>query len=511
MSTRLIVSPLARISLGLVLLTTSILLIGDIFFRLGDQSSQAILEARKQLCESLAVQFSVLISRRDSRAIESTLQTVVRRNDEVLSAALRSNEGEILVEVGLHDRYWKKTPDDKSTPTDAQVPIFNGENPWGMVEVRFAPLERGGIFAVVTDPFIGLMFFVGIMGFGGYLWFMKRTLRHLDPSAVIPDRVKTALDVLAEGVVLVNEKSEIVLANRAFIRKLGDKDHSLLGADLSTMKWKSIDSNITPTELPWERALKSAESSLGVALNLVTSGEGLRTFVINGSPILDDQGTARGAMVTFDDITELERKNDELKSMLESLQASQNEVSRQNEKLQILATRDPLTSCLNRRSFNDHCEQELETAKAENKPLTCIMMDIDHFKSVNDQYGHAVGDKVIQQVVQVARSGLRTIDLMGRYGGEEFCILLPGLDLDQAGIVAERLRFRIENEVNEVLNKDSDRAITCSFGVSSTQVCEFDTHTLVDGADRALYVSKNNGRNRVTRLDNISHQSEQVA
>lgn len=508
---RLMASPLARISLGLVLLTTSILLVGDIFFRLGDQSSQAILEARKQLCESLAVQFSVLISERDSSAIESTLKTVVRRNDEILSAALRSNEGKILVEAGVHARYWKNSRFDKSTPTNAQVPIFSGADPWGTVEVRFTPLERGGFFAVISDPFIGLMLFVAIMGFAGYLLFMKRTLRHLDPAAVIPDRVKTALDVLAEGVVLVNENSEIVLANRAFVRKLGDENRSLLGVNLSSMKWKTLEENVTVGDLPWEHALKTAESALGVPLNLTTKNAGPRTFVINGSPILDDRGAPRGAMVTFDDITELEKKNDELKSMLDSLQASQNEINRQNEKLQILATRDPLTSCLNRRSFNEHCEQELETAKREDKPLTCVMMDIDHFKSINDNFGHAVGDKVIQQVVNAARSGLRSIDIIGRYGGEEFCLLLPGLDLDQAGVVADRLRFRIENEASEALGPDSERTITCSFGVSSTEVCEFDTHTLVDSADKALYVSKNNGRNRVTRFDNLSIEDEQVA
>lgn len=353
--------------------------------------------------------------------------------------------------------------------------------------------------------------FMSISGFAGYLLFMKRTLRHLDPAAVIPDRVKTALDVLAEGVVLVNEKSEIVLANRAFDRKLGDLNVSLLGKNLSDMKWKQFDSNAKTTDFPWQHALKTSESSLGVPLNFVTPADGMRTFVVNGSPILDDSGSARGAMVTFDDITELEKKNDELKSMLASLQAAQNEVNRQNEKLQILATRDSLTSCFNRRSFDEHSDRELDVAKGDDKPLSYIMLDIDHFKSVNDNYGHAVGDKVIQQVVSTARSGLRSIDIIGRYGGEEFCILLPGLDLDQAGVVAERLRFRVENEVSDVLGKDSECTITCSFGVSSTEVCDFDTHILVDSADKALYLSKNSGRNRVTRFDDIPHVDEQVA
>ena len=337
---------------------------------------------------------------------------------------------------------------------------------------------------------------------------MKRTLRHLDPAAVIPDRVKTALDVLAEGVVLVNEKSEIVLANRAFARKLGDVDRSLMGQRLSDMKWKTLDSGTNAIDLPWQHALLTAESSLGVPLGLATT-DGVRRFVVNGSPILDDNGKARGAMVTFDDITELEKKNDELKSMLDALQATQNEVNRQNEKLQILATRDPLTSCLNRRSFNEHCEQELEIAEREGKPLSCIMMDIDHFKSVNDTFGHAVGDKVIQQVVNSTRSGLRSIDIIGRYGGEEFCILLPGLDLDQAGIVGERLRSRIESEACDALVDGGDRIITSSFGIASTEICPFDAQELVNSADQALYASKNGGRNCVSRADHIS--TEQVA
>ena len=338
-------SPITRISIGLVLLTVSILLIGDIFFRLGDQSAQAILDARKQLCESLAVQFSVLIAEQDTEAMETTLNAVVRRNKDVLSAGLRTSDGALLLEVGVHDRYWKKLPFDKSTPTHAQVPIYSGTEPWGVIEVRFEKISRGGLGRVLKDPFVRLIFFVALSGFVGYLLFMKRTLRHLDPSAVIPDRVKTALDVLSEGVVLVNEKSEVVLANTAFQRKLGDDGESLLGKDLSAMHWRTLD-NEKALDLPWMQALATGESALGVPLNLVTGRDGLRTFVVNGSPILDESGSARGAMVTFDDITELEKKNDELKSMLETLQDAQQEVSRQNEKLRILATRDPLTSCL---------------------------------------------------------------------------------------------------------------------------------------------------------------------
>ena len=503
MKLRFNASPIVRISIGLVLLTVSILLIGDIFFRLGDQSSRAILDARKQLCESLAVQFSVLISEGELQSLNNTLNTVVRRNTDVLSAGLRTKDGGLVIEAGVHDRYWKELPFDRSTPTHAQVPIFSGTKPWGQIEVRFAPVKNANVVSVLADPFVRLTFFVALSGFIGYLLFMKRTLRHLDPAAVIPDRVKTALDVLAEGVVLVNEKSEIVLANQAFVRKLEEGNKSLLGKRLSQFKWQPVG-NEGKVVMPWEHAIAKAESALGVPLGFAGNSDGPRTFIVNGSPILDDEGLARGAMVTFDDITELEKKNDELKSMLESLQAAQTEVKRQNEKLQILATRDPLTSCLNRRSFNETCDAELSEAKEDGKPLSCIMMDIDHFKSINDTFGHAIGDKVIQQVVNCARSGLRSIDVIGRYGGEEFCILLPGLDLDQAGVVAERLRFRVEQEAREALADDAERIVTSSFGIASTEYCGYNAHELVDGADKALYLSKNGGRNRVSRVDEVT-------
>ena len=137
---RILQSPLTRISLGLVLMTTSLLLVADIFFRLGDEDAKTIMEARKKLCESFAVQFSALISANDRRAIEHTINAVVRRNDEILSAALRSADGSILAEAGVHDRYWKDIPFDKSTPTHAQVPIFKGNKRWGTVEIRFSPI-----------------------------------------------------------------------------------------------------------------------------------------------------------------------------------------------------------------------------------------------------------------------------------------------------------------------------------------------------------------------------------
>ncbi len=225
--------------------------------------------------------------------------------------------------------------------------------------------------------------------------------------------------------------------------------------------------------------------------------------MVNGSPILGDKGESRGALATFDDITELEQKNEQLSEMVIELKESSDKISRQNEKLHILATRDPLTNCLNRRSFFEYCNSEFETATRDGTPLSCIMTDIDHFKSVNDTYGHGVGDEVIKAVTENLRVGLRTIDYIGRYGGEEFCLLLPGVPIEQAAVVADRLRGLIEEKVSSASSK-IEHTITSSFGVSSTEMAPSDPSKLIDQADQALYASKTSGRNRVTRFDEVA-------
>jgi diguanylate cyclase (GGDEF)-like protein len=164
-----------------------------------------------------------------------------------------------------------------------------------------------------------------------------------------------------------------------------------------------------------------------------------------------------------------------------------------------------LTNCLNRRAFFEHCEAEFEIAKRDGKPLSCIMTDIDHFKSVNDTYGHGVGDQVIQSVANILRSGLRSIDFIGRYGGEEFCLLMPGVDIKQAAEIADRIRAGLEAQITPG-NAALKHTVTSSFGVSSSDFGAPDPSKLIDQADKALYVSKESGRNRVSRWDKIDEK-----
>ena len=129
------------------------------------------------------------------------------------------------------------------------------------------------------------------------------------------------------------------------------------------------------------------------------------------------------------------------------------------------------------------------------------MTDIDHFKEFNDRYGHAVGDQVLQAVARSLSSGLRATDLLCRYGGEEFCILLPGLDAKQAAEIAERLRSEVERRAGPSVRTSEGLNVTSSFGVAELRGDFADPAVLIDEADKALYVSKRGGRNRVTISD----------
>lgn len=169
-------------------------------------------------------------------------------------------------------------------------------------------------------------------------------------------------------------------------------------------------------------------------------------------------------------------------------------------KLRILATTDPLTGLFNRRFFLERAEAEINRSIRYGIPLTLLMVDIDRFKRINDSFGHKAGDKVLEEVSNIFRKSLRDIDLIGRYGGEEFIILLPESDRDSSSIVAERIRNDIENAV--ILINGESIKITISIGAAellADSKCSLDTLTL--RADEALYLSKERGRNRVTVWD----------
>lgn len=169
-------------------------------------------------------------------------------------------------------------------------------------------------------------------------------------------------------------------------------------------------------------------------------------------------------------------------------------VNKAEKQLRILATTDPLTQLLNRRSLLEVADYELTQRKRHLAPLAFVLADIDHFKSINDQHGHAVGDAVLKSVSQVLSQAVREQDSVARWGGEEFLILMPNATLQAATMVAERLREKV-SEV-EVFVDSKCIKVSMTFGVSSHRL-EEPVDAPVNRADSALYQGKARGRNQV--------------
>ena len=163
-----------------------------------------------------------------------------------------------------------------------------------------------------------------------------------------------------------------------------------------------------------------------------------------------------------------------------------------------MATTDPLTGCFNRRYWFDLALRETERSQRFNTPLAIIMTDLDHFKAVNDTYGHLVGDVVLMTVAKRLAENIRSVDVLGRYGGEEFSILLPGAALKEAQRIAERLRRSVAKSAVET--EERDIPLTISLGVTCLRPgADAVTITdLIEKADKALYNAKQQGRNRVS-------------
>lgn len=164
-----------------------------------------------------------------------------------------------------------------------------------------------------------------------------------------------------------------------------------------------------------------------------------------------------------------------------------------------LATRDPLTRLLNRRGLEDALQLSLAHANRKGLPTSALMLDIDHFKKVNDSFGHEVGDQVIRQISVIAERASRSSDVVARIGGEEFLLILPDTDLDSARILAERIRVGVGERP---LLADNQRVpVTVSLGVACA-TGDIKLDELSQEADRALYIAKRGGRNRVASVEN---------
>lgn len=211
--------------------------------------------------------------------------------------------------------------------------------------------------------------------------------------------------------------------------------------------------------------------------------------------IVDEDGRVSRLQASSRDVTERKDYERQLEETRRKLQVHQESLLEANARLAALASHDALTGLKNRRAFEERMVEELARIRRTGQPVTLLLLDIDHFKSFNDSFGHPRGDVVLRDVARLLSRAIRDTDVAARYGGEEFAIVLPNTGIDGAYEMGERLRLAIEGA------PWAERSITISVGAATAEHQGANLAELLEQADRALYRSKQGGRNCVTLAD----------
>lgn len=294
-----------------------------------------------------------------------------------------------------------------------------------------------------------------------------------------PGFYKQMLDHLAEGVYFVDSERRILYWNEKAAEISGYDATSMLGVCCQKSRLDHMDEELQSLcsgRCPLVQALETGKP-VEARVFLRHKGGHRVPVDVKVAPMRDEEGRVVGAVELFSDAT------------------AAVQVEKLNASLQKLIHIDPLTRIPNRRALVEALERELQRFRRYGTAFSIAFADIDHFKTVNDTFGHAVGDEALQWFARKVSGSLRKTDLVGRYGGEEFVILLTATNVFAAERIAEQLR----QHLSDAPCPCTETVITCSFGVTGV-TGDDSVASLVDRADAALYLSKRQGRNRVTRL-----------
>lgn len=350
----------------------------------------------------------------------------------------------------------------------------------------FAPIQSDDWIAGVPNTHVKFSMGSFFALLGAFYIFMRRILVQVDPKDVVPARVQKAFDTMSNGVLVLDKNGVILESNSAFRSTLKIEDEDLIGKYAKDLRWDGSEN----FQLPWERAVEHNEVVEGVRLVHSSVDGTQRPLMVNASNILDAKDRTAGALVRFQDVTEVEKANDELSDALAILEQNQIEITERNKELEYVASHDAMTNCLNRRAFFIQFEETMDEVHQQNQPLGCIMVDLDHFKSVNDRFGHATGDRVIQGVASILRQNCGEGDFTGRYGGEEFSCVFRNKTESECFAIAERIRYEIIAESPAWFPTGESATASIGLAMRGFVVGEGACEQLVDLADQALYDAK---------------------
>lgn len=341
--------------------------------------------------------------------------------------------------------------------------------------------------ALIFLPAVGAFLIAGVLA-------LRRQYRAAAQRAELHRQTRLAASVFAassDAIILTHPTGEIISCNPAFLRITGYETAEVLGRNPRMLS--SGHQNREFYIKMWQAILRDDEWQ-GEIVNRRKDGN-LYTGLLSINAVRDEAGALQHYVGVTHDITEHKRAQ---AVALEAKLALQQQLL-EKRLLQEQAVRDALSGLHNRRYLDETLPREIARAKREGYPLSLIMLDIDHFKKINDTYGHPGGDEVIRALGRIISADVREGDVATRYGGEEFLVALPRMDLDAAMERAER--WRTSAMAHCVRHGQLDIVFTFSAGIAAYPTHAADMDNLLLCADFALYQAKQNGRNRVSRYE----------
>ena len=438
-----IFSAKSRIAIGQVGLLVSLLLTASFLGLLPDRNT-AVRQGRAALAEAIAANSAVLVTQEDLSRLDGILSMVVKRNEDLLSAAMRTDAGHRLITIGDHEEYWRDDESEVSTNTQVTVSIWAGDTKWGRLELRFIPVVREGWMGYVTDPETQLVTFMALMCFVGFYFYLGKMLKHLDPSQAIPERVRSALDTMAEGLLVLDNKEQIVLANRAFATLLDSTPGALMGLRVGEFPWSGAEGEVFDSDsYPWHQALVSGEAQKNKRVRLTLHDNARQTFMINCSPILGNKGKYAGVLVSFDDVTQLEEAEIELLKSKEEAEAAN------QAKSAFLANmsheiRTPMNAIL---GFTELLQRGFGRDSAESRK---------HLKIIHSSGKHLL--ELINDILDLSKveSGRLEVERIrfNPYAGIQEVVKVLSVKAGEKGIA---LDFKVQDDVPETIDSDPGR------------------------------------------------------
>ncbi len=447
-------------------------------------TDEALIKERKSVAEQLAASCATVLDDGGTHRLGGRVDAFLEAEKQLTLVRITRFDGLELYASQGFQQAWTLPPDAESTLNELKIPILRNQKTWANVELIF---DAPAWYKTSLNRFLGFVLIAFVLNGISFVLFLNRSLAVLEPNNAVPRRVRNTLDTIAGGVVVLDAKGRIMMANESFTKSLACKREKIVGSRLSTLPWR-LPKNSTA---PWDVAMQELRRFEGTQVFLPMEDGTERCFVVNATPVLDANERMAGSLVSFEDITALEEQRKSLVEAMQELAKSKEEVREQNVLLTELAARDALTGAFNRRSLYEKLETAGKALDSQPNGMVAMMLDIDHFKKLNDRYGHAAGDVVLKNFTKILQRIIGSQGVVARYGGEEFLILAMDLSIEDGIKLADGIRKTIETEL------DYPYAVTTSVGVSTTLNHPETMALLIEQADKALYAAKHGGRNQV--------------